>query len=197
MLLDPSSWDDTNDSHYLGEYKRLNGLGTVLALCLSAAPETYHQWRVFAGHPAGVCVRFNRGDLLKSLRGLTGITISKVQYLTVPKARSKKLNIEDLPFVKRSPYVDEREMRILFESASMVRSEHDIPIPLTCISRITLSPWLPRSLFPATRDLLRSFKDCAHIEVYRSSIIDNEEYSAPYVNGNNIRHETQLFATTF
>ncbi len=33
-LLDPSTWDDTNDSYYLLKYKERKGLKTVLALCL-------------------------------------------------------------------------------------------------------------------------------------------------------------------
>ena len=45
-LLDPSSWDDKNDSYYLEKYKEKKSLQTVLALCLSTAEETYHHWRV-------------------------------------------------------------------------------------------------------------------------------------------------------
>jgi hypothetical protein len=32
-LLDPSSWDDSNDSHYLTLYKEKRKLKSVLALC--------------------------------------------------------------------------------------------------------------------------------------------------------------------
>ena len=33
-LLDPASWDDKNDSHYLAQYKEKRKLKSVLALCL-------------------------------------------------------------------------------------------------------------------------------------------------------------------
>lgn len=34
-LLDPASWDDKNDSHYLTLYKEKRKLRSVLALCFS------------------------------------------------------------------------------------------------------------------------------------------------------------------
>ncbi|HNC85208.1 MAG TPA: hypothetical protein PK999_19310, partial [Nitrospira sp.] len=43
-LLDPKSWDDSNDSHYLSLYKQRNKLKSLLALCFTQADETYHHW---------------------------------------------------------------------------------------------------------------------------------------------------------
>ena len=48
-LLDPQSWDDSNDSHYLTLYREKNRLRSVLALCFTQTSETYHHWRVFSG----------------------------------------------------------------------------------------------------------------------------------------------------
>lgn len=47
-LLDPNPWDDKNDSYFLEQYKSKRDLKTVLPLCFSMAPETYHHWSVFA-----------------------------------------------------------------------------------------------------------------------------------------------------
>src|SRR4051812_37446876 len=68
-LLDPTGWDDGNDVFYMEEYKRRKRLKSLLALCLSGAEESYHHWKVFAGHPAGVCIRLRQGMLLRSIRG--------------------------------------------------------------------------------------------------------------------------------
>ncbi len=54
-LLDPKSWDDQNDAYFLALYKEKKNLRSVLALCFSQAPETYHHWRVFASGSSGAC----------------------------------------------------------------------------------------------------------------------------------------------
>jgi hypothetical protein len=41
--LDPTTWDDKNDSYFMAEYKRLSGAQTLLALCFAEQAETYHQ----------------------------------------------------------------------------------------------------------------------------------------------------------
>ena len=43
-LLDPQSWDDSNDSYYLRLYRERKRLQSVLALCFTQASETYHHW---------------------------------------------------------------------------------------------------------------------------------------------------------
>ena len=47
-LLDPTTWEDKNDSKFLSIYKDKNNLKTVLALCFTDAPETSHHWKVFS-----------------------------------------------------------------------------------------------------------------------------------------------------
>jgi hypothetical protein len=56
-LLDPSSWDDKNDSYYLTQYKEKCKLKSVLALCLMQSDERYHHWSIFASGSGGVCIR--------------------------------------------------------------------------------------------------------------------------------------------
>src|SRR5215471_8920008 len=55
-LLDPETWDDKNDSHFLRLYRETNQLQSVLALCFSQHGETYHHWRVFASGASGICI---------------------------------------------------------------------------------------------------------------------------------------------
>lgn len=57
-LLDPDSWDDRNDASYMALYKERKTLKSLLALCFSQVPETYHHWHVFAQGSAGVCIYF-------------------------------------------------------------------------------------------------------------------------------------------
>lgn len=51
-----------------------------------------------------------------------------------------------------------------------------LPISLSCISRITLSPWLSHPLAKAVKNALRSQKGCGKLKVYRSTLIENESW---------------------
>ena len=45
-----------------------------------------------------------------------GVTARAVRYLKLPEIRRRRLKVGDLPFLKRFPYEDEREFRIIYES---------------------------------------------------------------------------------
>jgi hypothetical protein len=106
-LLDPATWDDTNDSYYLLKYKEKKHLKTVLALCLTKAEETYHHWKIFSHGSAGVCINFHRAKLTQALRSQPGVTVRHVKYRKVREARKriKPPKLYDLPFLKRLAFV--------------------------------------------------------------------------------------------
>jgi hypothetical protein len=171
-LLDPASWDDKNDSHFLSLYREKKGLETVLALCFTPAPETYHHWRVFAGGSSGACIRFDRAKLLKATKRL-GITARDVKYLRLADIRDIKLKTDDLPFLKRAAYEDEREFRIIYESSTK-KNSLDIAIPLACVERVTLSPWIPSALSDHVKSTIKEIDGCKSMKVVRSTLISNE-----------------------
>lgn len=175
-LLDPASWDDTNDSHYLALYREKKGLKSVLTLCFTQADETYHHWRVFAPGSDGVCIRFRRADLLKAVRGRSGLRQKAVTYLKLGKIRKKPLAAADLPFLKRFAFAHESEFRMIYESKNAREPKLDIPIPLSSIGRVTLSPWLHPALFPHVKKTLQSIKGCSGLDIRRSTLIGNAEW---------------------
>jgi hypothetical protein len=67
-LLDPSSWDDSNDSHFLALYRDKKRLNCVLAICFTQVSERYHHWRVFGDGSSGICIQFVRSKLLEDSR---------------------------------------------------------------------------------------------------------------------------------
>jgi hypothetical protein len=138
-LLDPESWDDKNDSHYLALYREKKKLRSVLALCFAQADEPYHHWRVFANGSGGVCIRFDHSELLKAVRQ-PGVRMKTVTYLTL-EIRDRTLAVSELPFLKRYPFENENEFRMIYESPTTKLTKLDIPVPLSSISRVTLSPW--------------------------------------------------------
>lgn len=177
-LLDPESWDDSNDSHYLSLYRQKKKLASVLALCFTQASETYHHWRVFANGSSGVCIRFKRAELLRAIKKLAGVRTGKVTYLTLKEMRDKALAVRELPFLKRYAFEDESEFRIIYESKTDNKGKLDIDIPLFCIDRITLSPWVHPALSPHIKRMLKSIKGCSTMDIARSTLIGNLEWKS-------------------
>jgi hypothetical protein len=175
-LLDPQTWNDKNDSHYLSVYRDRNSLKCVLALCFTQISETYHHWRVFADGSSGVCISFHRDKLIAALQKQSGVTMKDVEYLKVKKLETKKLKIAELPFLKRYPYEDECEFRVLYESKTAKLNSLDIAIPLHCIDRIILSPWIPNALKGHVQETVHKIKGCKNIKVTRSTLISNERW---------------------
>ncbi|MEP6810640.1 MAG: DUF2971 domain-containing protein [Chthoniobacterales bacterium] len=116
-LLDPETWDDKNDAHFLAVYKQKKKLITVLAACFTKAPETYHHWRVFANGSSGVCLTFKGPELLRALFEIPGVRAEHVTYLTLKDIRQKSLHASELPFLKRIAFEHEEEFRVIYESS--------------------------------------------------------------------------------
>jgi hypothetical protein len=177
-LLDPASWDDKNDSYFLSLYRQKKDLKSVLALCFTPAFETYHHWRVFADGSSGACISFDQAKLLKAVKKQLGVTARSVRYLTLPDIRGTKVKTRELPFLKRSAYEDEREFRIIYESSTEKANSLDVAIPLACIERITLSPWIPAALSDHLKSTIKEIEGCGSMKVYRSTLISNENWKS-------------------
>ena len=175
-LLDPRSWDDSNDSYYLKLYQEKQGLKSVLALCFTQASETYHHWRIFASGPSGVCISFRRDILLNAIKYVPGVQAKRVRYLTLNQIREKDLAVKDLPFLKRYAYGNEEEFRIIYQSDTEELLNLDIPIPIDSIDRVTLSPWMHPKLSDNVKDLLCMLDGCPRKLFVRSTLIGNEEW---------------------
>lgn len=175
-LLNPASWDDRNDAFFLAEYKRRTGVKTVLALYFAEASETYHHWRVFSPGSDGVCLEFDKDRLLEALRRDNAIAHRKVCYREINDVCAGPIQTNDLPYIKRYPYGDEQEFRLVFTHADKQIEAHSFDIPLSCISRITLSPWLPKPLEKSVKDTIKQIDGCKNIRVYRSTLIENERW---------------------
>jgi hypothetical protein len=175
-LLDPASWDDKNDSYFLSLYHQKKQLKSVLALCFTPAFETYHHWRVFAEGSSGVCISFDHEKLLRAVKKQSGVTARSVQYLTLNDIRGVDVKTRNLPFLKRSAFGDEQEFRIIYESPVETHDTLNIDIPLACIERVTLSPWIPSMLADHVKSTIREIEGCQSMRVFRSTLISNENW---------------------
>jgi hypothetical protein len=178
-LLNPATWDDTNDSYYMAEYKRLKRAKTVLALCFTESDEQYHHWRVFSHGRDGVRIEFNKDKLLAVFDSNEEITKRYVDYRKIDDLREgPPIQLEDLPFLKRLPYTDEREFRLVYTSTREAKEHKDYPVGLDCVRRITLSPWMPKALVNSVRTTLKALDGCGHIKMYQSTLVSNEGWKA-------------------
>lgn len=174
-LLDPELWDDRNDSFFLSTYKTKKKLRSVLALCFTTTSETYHHWRVFAPGSSGVCVRFDANALKLAMEN-AGVQFKKVKYLNLKELAQRKPKISQLPFIKRSQFSPEEEVRAIWESETHNRDTFYIPIALSSIERITLSPWLHPNLKNSLVSAIKRIDKCQRLEVVRSTLIENQRW---------------------
>lgn len=174
-LLDPQMWDDRNDSFFLSTYKTKKKLRSVLALCFTTAPETYHHWRVFAPGSSGVCVQFDISSLRQSMEK-AGLQFKEVKYLNLKELSKKTPKISQLPFIKRSQFSPEKEVRAIWESETDDEDAFDVRIDLSSIKRITLSPWLHPSLRKSLVSAINHIDKCQDLKVVRSTLIENQRW---------------------
>ncbi len=177
-LLTPRNWDDTNDAYYLEIYRRRKNVGSVLALCFAEAPETYHHWHVFAGKSSGVCLQFDKDVLVESLGETAGIKSGFVKYPQIRDLRGAHLTTEELPFVKRYPFQDEREFRIIYEDAEPMLEAKDIPFNPLALQKVTINPWMPRAVFDSVKAHLSIIVGWSHVSIARTTLVDNDEWKS-------------------
>lgn len=181
-LVNPKFWDDRNDAYYLQQFGAATGLKSVFCLCLTETNETYHHWRVFSHGSGGTCIEFHRGMLQEDIGKVPDVRADSVIYRTLKDMRSNPPATDELPFLKRYAFSDEMEFRIFVARQSHTDGIFRIPIRLGSISRIMLSPWLPKSVATHTKQTLRSIRGCSKLKIYRSTLVENESWKRFAVN---------------
>ncbi len=173
MLLNPASWEDINDSFYIEQYRIKKNLKAVLALCFTTRAETFHHWKIFSGGSSGVCIRFYRTTFLQCVRDVQGTHSKSVKYRLVKELKENPPPLEDWPFLKRKPFRDEGEFRIIYENSETCEETKAIPFDVNCIHWISLSPWLPRSIMETVKKVIKAIDGCEKVPVNRSTLIEN------------------------
>ncbi|WP_429096916.1 DUF2971 domain-containing protein [Aeromonas media] len=176
VLLDPISWDDRNDSYYIEQYATRKKLQGFAALCLTEAPETYHHWKVFSSGSSGICIEFYKDDLIKHASKYTQLRAEKVEYCKIQELQESPLDDDELPFIKRYAFQDEKEFRLFWGSDTEYSRNFRLRVPLISISRIILSPWLPKEVVEHVKDTLKTIPGCKSLKIYKSSLVENERW---------------------
>jgi hypothetical protein len=146
-LLDPAKWEDKNDSHYLLKYGDRKGYKSLFALCFTTAAETSHHWKSFCPGSDGVCIKLDTGRFRAYLDTLEAVVHGPVVYKLIDQVESDLMSVNELPFLKRYPFRDEAEYRVLYQNAKPSKlKSHAIPFDLSLVREITLSNSLPKEL---------------------------------------------------
>jgi hypothetical protein len=181
-LLNPSSWDDKNDSHFVQTYRDKKGFGSILALCLTEAAQTYHHWKVFTHGASGACIFFDKEKLLAWLSEDDLIKGRKVIYRTLWQIQKEPPTVDDLPFLKRKAYEHEAEFRLLCPRKSKSVQFKNFVFPINIIDGVYLNPWLPIATFNAVKNVIHKIEGCEELDVMRATITANDEWQKVATN---------------
>jgi len=173
VLVDPRNWVDRNDIAYLQEYKRRKALKSLALTCFTTKVEQYHHWKSFADGTDGVCIHFHAKPLIDHVARQSGFRGGLVTYRRNTEKENWTPKTGEIPFLKRLAYRDEGEYRILFEDKEQVHETKPLPLDLSYVSRIVISPRLAEGLFPAVKEQLASIAPDARIPITQSSILDS------------------------
>lgn len=176
-LLSPGTWDDRNDAYFMAEYKRRKNLKSLFALCFANCAETYHHWRVFSHGSDGVRIEFDKELLMKAFVDDDHIIAHDVRYKKLDELKvDTRFAINDLPFLKRQGFRDENEFRVIYQNETRVLFTKSFAFDVASIRRITLSPWIVKSLSVSVIANLRQIKGCENLKIYRSTLVDSEQW---------------------
>jgi hypothetical protein len=65
---------------------------------------------------------------------------------------------------------------MIWESEENECKTFDIAISLSCIDKVTLSPWLDKALATHVKAILHGIEDCEDLKIVQSTLISNEEW---------------------
>ncbi|MBJ6122312.1 DUF2971 domain-containing protein [Sphingomonas mollis] len=174
-LTRTAHWADRNDHLALAEYGQRMGSKQVYAVCLTEASETFHHWQIFAGGQTGVCVAFDKEKLVAATE--PHHLAASVRYLRFDQAREHRISeLNELPFLKRAGFSDEKEFRIIALSDDETKDAIDCHIPVEAITRITFSPLVPPALVSATKSALLKIDGCEHLTIGQSLLTNNPQW---------------------
>jgi len=145
----------------------------LLAVCFAETSETYQHWKVYSGNSSGVCIEFNKDNLLKKALKIKGFRCQKIEYLPF---RGELTSVEKLPFTKRVAFTGEDEFRIIYENEEEKINIKYLPIIPEDIIRIEINPWVNKSIYNSIVSTIRNIDGFGNIPIRKSGILENEKW---------------------
>lgn len=175
-LGDPAHWDDKNDSELIQIYSHASGAVETRSACLTGAADRYHFWAVFGENTKGVCLWFDRDDLLSDIQKDQTLMAGPVQYMSASKL--SKLKLRKIPFAKREQYADEQEFRVLRRYSSRGPSTDGFGFSVASLKRIYLNPWLTGKALNREKVSVWAMleKGYKHVELYQNRTLKKQAW---------------------
>ena len=169
-FLNPSRWEDGNDRRRLEAYRSDGGFHSIYACCLAECRETFHHWKIYSKGLNGVCVEFDKDQLVSSLDS-EHCNHQSVEYVNWQLLDQNQFALEQRPFLKRDVFADEEEYRIVVTSQEEQKPVLYRSVPRTAVRRIILNPWLPESTAYSVFEILKLLPDCGDLSLWRSQLL--------------------------
>lgn len=192
-FCNPDYWEDKNDAYYAKMATPQNKV--VGVICFTNKKEMCTHWKTFASKGIGVKLTFKFDELLESIKKNTEVDGIFLSHFVCYKSRKDvlKANISELDkkywplFIKKKAYKNEREYRFACIVDAKMKEFGKIvcpqKIPLSCISRITISPYVQKSVAHDVIKLLKAYiesldadKKFLNIEIQRSTMMFDREW---------------------
>ena len=114
--------------------------------------------------------------MLECIYGKRGFRIGNVTYYLIRHLQKKPPELGKWAFLKRKPFEDEKEFRIIYESKTENLREKYIDIQIDSIQKITLSPWLPNNVAESVMETIKQINGCDKLQMNKSSLVDNSAW---------------------
>ncbi len=174
-LGDTRYWEDRSEAAIFERYRIEKKLKGVLALCFTESPETNHHWKIYADGVSGVCIEFDKAGLIKEFDRDKRLLHGSVDYVKIENADGYRGKIDRWPFVKRLPFKDEKEYRVIYNDADGIKI-FELGFDLNHINRIHLSPWILRNVYESVEALIRGIPGCSGLRISRTTLLENQRW---------------------
>lgn len=175
VLIEPTTWDDKNDTLLIETYKKKANIDKLFVMCFTYKAETIHHWKTFANGNSGCCIEFDMKKLITVFERVPQLKHGFVKYPLIKSVDEFSIDIADIPFTKRYPYKLENEYRIIWEGKSE-DSFFEIPISIDSIRKITFAQQMPESIFHSLKRMLESRYPLLKDKINHSTIYENMEW---------------------
>jgi hypothetical protein len=175
VLIEPTTWDDKNDTLLIETYKKRAKVDKLFVMCFTYEAETIHHWKAFANGNSGCCIEFDRKKLIDVFDTNPQLKHRIVDYPCIKSVDELSNNTADIPFTKRYPYKLENEYRVFWDGKSE-DSVFEIPISIDSIRKITFAQQMPESIFHSLEKMLESRYPLLKGKINHSTIYENKEW---------------------
>ena len=133
-------------------------------------------WKIYSGSSSGVCVEFDKNRLLQKISGKKGFRDGKIKYKKMADMRKRLPKIDELPFIKRYAFKDEKEHRIVYEDDVDELKIKYLSITPDDVERVVINPWINQSVYESIKSTLRKIDGFSELRFRRSTVVENDEW---------------------